>query len=596
MKIYQEAQEILNQLSPIPVNMPKIYFLGDTGAGKTTIIRKILGTDKLNFPTTRQTRTTVAITEYVISSSLPFMGSFIIKSEDEIRGLIKEILQDALTKIYKEEISNKTTLENKRLQHIKQTSDQRFRLYYLINDEEQKNIVASLIKLAPVLEKNIKQLVYEFPDEPEQQEIFIELSIEELSKNELLEIENNIYSIIKENVKQTCRGYDLSTGSGNYQINANSLDSLIQECKPILSSEKGSISPVIEYARLQGNIIASWLNDEQIEVVIIDGEGIGHSTKEAGQLDSRHYDYFYNSHSIVLVEESKKPFVAGGKSALKSIYERGYADKLLLIFSKLDEVMPYDLDEVSREDQIDEVNFSLNNVISSLDKENIKIDINEDSIFYLSNVNEDATNEITKDETIRIINKSIALMSSTYDFSKPIYDFEMLSAFLLEAAKEFSIDYSNLLRQQHWQTIKAFNRRMTWGSYGFRMFTPVSDIEDTLTVRLQEFLSNPQTWTENVTDKVKTDSINKIKRELNQLLLKYAYETIVKIPKTDWDTAISYSGAGSTDTRRYKIFNILGSAIPKSVEANIASRFKDDIKKIILEAISTSEKTSEKNA
>ena len=210
----------------------------------------------------------------------------------------------------------------------------------------------------------------------------------------------------------------------------------------------------------------------------------------------------------------------------------------------------------------------------------------------MSNVNEDATNEVTKDETIRVINKSIALMSSTYDFSKPIYDFEMLSAFLLEAAKEFSLNYSNLLRQQHWQTIKAFNRRMTWGSYGFRMFTPVSAIENTLTIRLQEFLSNPQTWTENVTDKVKTDSINKIKRELNQLLLKYAYETIVKIPKADWDTAISYSGAGSTDTRKYKISNILGSAIPKSVEANIASRFKDDIKKIILEAINVSEKNA----
>ena len=40
MKTYNEAQEALNQLSPIPVNMPKIYFLGDTGAGKTTIIRK----------------------------------------------------------------------------------------------------------------------------------------------------------------------------------------------------------------------------------------------------------------------------------------------------------------------------------------------------------------------------------------------------------------------------------------------------------------------------------------------------------------------------------------------------------------------------
>ena len=52
--------QMLKELSPIPINMPRIYLLGDTGTGKTTIVRKILGTDSFNFPTTRQTRTTVA--------------------------------------------------------------------------------------------------------------------------------------------------------------------------------------------------------------------------------------------------------------------------------------------------------------------------------------------------------------------------------------------------------------------------------------------------------------------------------------------------------------------------------------------------------
>ncbi|HHE1764768.1 TPA: TniB family NTP-binding protein, partial [Salmonella enterica subsp. enterica serovar Strathcona] len=67
MSRFEDVQEQLNVLSPIPVNMPKLYLLGDTGAGKTTIVRKMLGTHKLKFPSVQQKRTTVAITEYVLS-------------------------------------------------------------------------------------------------------------------------------------------------------------------------------------------------------------------------------------------------------------------------------------------------------------------------------------------------------------------------------------------------------------------------------------------------------------------------------------------------------------------------------------------------
>ena len=59
MSRYENIQNLLNDACPAPVDLPKIYFLGDTGAGKTTLIRKILGTEKNKFPTTRQKRTTV---------------------------------------------------------------------------------------------------------------------------------------------------------------------------------------------------------------------------------------------------------------------------------------------------------------------------------------------------------------------------------------------------------------------------------------------------------------------------------------------------------------------------------------------------------
>lgn len=96
MSRYQEIQNELNAVSPAPLDLPKLYFLGDTGAGKTTIIRKLLGTEDSKFPTTRQKRTTVAPTEYVIRNGTGFDLTVVMKPLSEIEGYVDEILKDAI--------------------------------------------------------------------------------------------------------------------------------------------------------------------------------------------------------------------------------------------------------------------------------------------------------------------------------------------------------------------------------------------------------------------------------------------------------------------------------------------------------------------
>ena len=100
MSRFEELQKKLEELSPIPVNMPKLYLLGDTGAGKTTIVRKILGTDDYKFPSVQQKRTTVAVTEYVLSRDLPYKATYIFKTENQVVEFINEILEIALEKAY----------------------------------------------------------------------------------------------------------------------------------------------------------------------------------------------------------------------------------------------------------------------------------------------------------------------------------------------------------------------------------------------------------------------------------------------------------------------------------------------------------------
>src|SRR5262245_34201894 len=97
MKSYQDLKAILNALIPFPNHIPVAYVLGDTGSGKSSLIRQILGTARYKFPATRAVRTTVAPTEYVISALAPLRAAFGLKSEKEILGRIEEILEDAIS-------------------------------------------------------------------------------------------------------------------------------------------------------------------------------------------------------------------------------------------------------------------------------------------------------------------------------------------------------------------------------------------------------------------------------------------------------------------------------------------------------------------
>jgi len=96
MTPFQRSQQILDDLIPIPVNLPKIYLLGDTGAGKTTIIRQLLGTTSLRFPSVRRTRCTIAVTEFVISKESKYQAGIIFKPAEEVRRYVREVLEDTI--------------------------------------------------------------------------------------------------------------------------------------------------------------------------------------------------------------------------------------------------------------------------------------------------------------------------------------------------------------------------------------------------------------------------------------------------------------------------------------------------------------------
>jgi len=578
MSRYQEIQTALNAVSPVPVNLPKLYFLGDTGGGKTTIIRKFLGTEESKFPTTRQKRTTVAATEYVIRSGDDFDITVVLKSIGEVEGYVDEILKDAIGKYYKDRQKEKI------VKNIRQTSDQRFRLYYLLSKHFTEQLAERIASLLPIIEAGVKDYQKEFPEDKDEIGIFVEFVINELGEP-YLSIRNSIIEEIQRLTSTACGGTYLGEAWKVHKYETRSRDEFVMKCKDLLSSEADSISPVIEYARIRGNLKSTWLS-ESTEAIVIDGEGIGHDTKEAGQLDSRHYDYFYDSDAILLIEESKKPFVAGGKSALKSIFQRGYGDKLIVLFTKLDEVEPYDSDDPDDDDRIEDVRDGLTNVLASLREEGQDIELDEGRILFLGGLQHEGINENGSENINYIFDQARELSRFQRSFVAPKYDFEMLSAFLVESTKKFNDLYKEMLSRQHWKTVEAFNRRMDMGIDGFRMFVPITDFEEKLNEEIEAFISHPVSWEQEVSDTLKKESLNGIRRQFNKLVIDFARQEIIEAPQNDWRKAYLYSGRGSTFLRRADIEAILERSVPPFATSQRVKEFKDGVKRILKTAIS----------
>jgi len=457
MSKFEELQKRLEELSPIPVNMPKLYLLGDTGAGKTTIVRKILGTDDYKFPSVQQKRTTVAVTEYVLSRDLPYKATYIFKTENQVIEFVNEILEIATEKAYVSYQKNALNVDDI-AETLEETPDERFRLKYILSTEQLKEVAEKIAEMLPQLNASIETLQKELQSKEDELGVIVDLALEQ-QKTELDKIKEIIIANIKCKVAELCNGFNLFSDSDHYQHSSSKQKDFIEQAKKLLSSAKNSVSPVIEYARLQGNLLANWL-PKDAELVLIDGEGIGHDTREASRLSARHLDYFHFADSIALVEESKKPFASGGKSAIEGIIRNGYLDKFSLIFSKLDEVEVSDMeDDAERLDQIRAVKKGFGNVTNALKEEGIELNLNNDRSFYLSHMKDKEVSQINADE----IQKLISGIKNAFDedkpqFVEPKYDYEMLSSFLAKSSDNFTRKWNRLLDLKQWQTIKAFNR------------------------------------------------------------------------------------------------------------------------------------------
>lgn len=580
MSRFEEIQSRLESLSPIPVNLPKLYLLGDTGAGKSTIVRKILGTEKFKFPSVQQNRTTVVVTEYVLCRDLPYKATYLFKTKDQILDHVSEILEIATKNAYKRFRENDLSAAEVAVD-LEETPDEKFRLRYILTAEQLEELANEIVQFMPELDARVRTLCSDLQSNEGELDVVVDIAVDQY-KEALSAIETKILDLIQSKVAEVCDGHRLFD-SNYFQHSSGDLENFITKAKRLLSSTKDSISPVVEYARLQGNLLATWL-PQNTELVLIDGEGIGHDTREASMLSARHLDYFHFADFVALVEESKKPFASGGKSVIEGVVRNGYLEKFILVFTKLDEVEADDGDGSNREHRTRAVKKGLKNVKNALKEDGVEFDI-KDRLYYLSNMNDTQPDTDSKLEVKKLLKSIKAEFEKVKpQFVQPNYDYEMLSSYLSKSSGSFNAKWRDILNAKPWQTIKAFNRRMYWKWDEFRDMKPVSDFHSEVMKELDYFISHPKSWNESATLLLQQRSIARVKQEFSKLLLAFARTIILENYSDDWNKARLLSGLGSAEIRKKQIQRIFENVLPDHRKPE-AIKMKDSIKQLLELAI-----------
>lgn len=110
----------------------QILLLGTTGAGKTTVVRQLLGTDPDNdrFPSTSTAKTTVSDTEIVLAPG-PFQAVITFFSRDEVVRHLEECASRAAVSIL-------NGLDRSRVrEHLLDHEQQRFRFSYVLGRRQE---------------------------------------------------------------------------------------------------------------------------------------------------------------------------------------------------------------------------------------------------------------------------------------------------------------------------------------------------------------------------------------------------------------------------------------------------------------------------
>lgn len=613
---------VRDSLIPLPDSENSDYrralFLGTTGAGKTTLVRQLIGTDpeRERFPSTSTAKTTVADTEVILADG-PFRAAVTFVSGDELREYIKECVSAAVLTAYQGGDDNE--LLRKLLSHI----SQRFRFNYVLgngpiksisdfdDDEDEDHnqevdseeeiltapetlkaidLEATNVLLSALLEQ-IRKVSTDHGDrlrnELEASDESDERVVDELFEDELDEllredeafhhivdqlmdeIEKRFDALNTGNVKRTRQGWPLS-----WSWETNDRKEFIRTVS-LFSSNYSKLfgyllTPLVNGIRISGPLFPTWASDDLPKLVLLDGEGLGHTAKSSAALSTTTTRRIEEVDAVVLVDNATQPMQAAPVAAMKQIVSTGNASKLLIVFTHFDEVKGDNLPTPSARAQ--HVLASAENVLSSIGEElgpfaeRALRQRLSNGRFFLAQIDTVLTSTSKSGKrTIAQLNGLLEAINQIVERpepgeARPQYDKINLVLAIKAAAESFHEAWLSILgiklkpgiSKEHWTRIKALTRRLATPGWAdeYDTLKPVADLRQQLQTRIYVALQNPLTWEGGEpSDDEKQQIFDDLADRISKKLVDLSTRRMRLERVAEWQSAYSKQGRGSTFAR-----------------------------------------------
>lgn len=627
----------------------RVQLVGTTGAGKTSLVRQLIGSDpdEDRFPSTAPAKTTIADLE-VIQADGEFKAVVTFFSEFQIQAYVEECVVAASVAVF--DGGSDAKIAERLLNH----SDQKFRLSYVLgvwpdaspNEEEfsfddapltatpeelgggalyverLQSFLTRIKSLAKAAEARLRsELGAEFENFLKNDRATVESWFEEFiceadSKEveEFFDLTHDIMDEIKLRFDSIQEGALVRTRSEwpeSWTFGREDRNEFIRQVRWFSSNywpEFGRLlTPIVQGIRVKGPLFPSF-DSVKPKLVLIDGQGLGHTPDSSTSVPTDITRRFAFVDVILLVDNAQQPMLAASQSVLRIVAASGYHHKLAVAFTHFDLIKGDNLR--SLDDKRAHVMGSVIQAIASL-RDIIGAPVAravEQSLpnrcFMLGGI--DRRNEKLPAKPAEFVRHQmldlITLCEAAIEpidppEAAPIYDPTGIGFAVREAVTKFIgpwiarlglASYSGVPRE-HYNRIKALNRRIA-GEMGveYDSLRPVADLVARLSESISLFLDKPITWTRTPVDESEAEAaISQVRRNIAGNIHEIALRRLIEQHLSDWRTAHEMKGRGSALNRSIAMKHIYETAapLPDTVMTEQASRFVVDIRKLVEIAI-----------
>ena len=627
----------------------RVMLVGTTGAGKTSLLRQIIGSHPTRdrFPSTSTGKTTIADIE-VIAAPGDYEAVVTFFPRRLVRTYVEESVSEACKTAWRGGSDERV------MRDLLNHRDQRFRLSYLLGpwspgegepeeddwgdetEEEERDDALDAgslptpeerVAMQSVLEgylEGIRALAEKGDGEVSEalgealkditgddQEAAADLLVDRVEE---MPAHATLVDAVSEEVLNRLEWLDKGTLTRRggwpekWTFGSGDRDEFIRQMRWFSSNHHKAygrlLTPVVQGMRVRGPFVPGF-GGEIPKVALIDGEGLGHTPESAANVSTRYTSRYRSVDVILIVDNATQPMQAAPLAVLRSVGTSGNAEKLAVAFTHFDAVKGDNLPGfAAKQDHVLAAVMvalaSLRDAVGDVVVGSIERGL-EQRCFMLGWLDR---------PTAAIPGGARRQLGALMEFfaavirpeatpqARPLYDPAGLAFAVQSAAREFHSLWDARLgyrrrdgvSKEHWARVKALTRRVTlrMDNYEYKHLMPVAELIGRLSEATSRFLDVPARWELPTGDVDEAAAaIARIRAEVYTALHSLAMERIVEQHLAEWAEAYAHVGRGSSYVRAQGLREIFGGAAPvPGIElSEVASAFLGEVRKLVTRAV-----------